>query len=156
MQVPSAFNAMESRNNNMFNPRPPLPRPYGIEPTPSLPGFYITSEDDIKAKDVPMDGSISFFPYRDLSHIAIRQWNSTGNIECLTYVLDVPKDQDPPPQSEQAEPAPSAEQQIVTTLNSLNNGLAATFTTFADVLNGMRQDMAVISQRLNDLDGGRG
>ncbi len=55
---------------------------------PVLPGFYISSPQDIAPRDVPMDGSISFFPSNDLSYIIIKQWTGNGTIADAKYVLD--------------------------------------------------------------------
>lgn len=155
MQVPGMMNNMESRNATVFNPRPVIPRPYTLDSTPSLPGFYINSEEDIRAKDVPMDGSISFFPYRDLSRIEIRQWNGAGNIERLSYILDAPKDQKAEEISNEPR-KPSSEELILGTLNDINQGLSSTFTTFASVLKDMQTSMSDISKRLDKMDGGVG
>lgn len=55
---------------------------------PVLPGFYISSPQDITPRDVPMDGSISFFPSNDLSYIIIKQWTGNGTIADAKYILE--------------------------------------------------------------------
>lgn len=70
---------------------------------PSLPGFYISDPNNISARDVPMDGSISFFPANDLSYIIIKQWNGNGMISEAKYILAPPATaQNPQPQEQTA------------------------------------------------------
>lgn len=159
------------RQNSVQNPYriPPLnPRP-SFDPPRHLPGFYISSEEDIVAGDVPMDGSISFFPYKDLSKIVIRQWNSDGDLEALTYVLDQP--QIPQPQQAQVsqQPPQNASQgnetdAIVSVLSQISQGLNASFNQFGSTLQSIQQQINAMDQRYNILahqnaledDGGRG
>lgn len=151
MQVP--INVSQN-NQNMFSPRPQLsiPRPsFSQDSSPSIPGFYISSEEEIKPRDVPMDGSISFFPYKNLSKIVVRQWDSYGNIESLTYILDKPEQG--PEQTENPLQTESREPGIIETLNNLNQGLASTFTTFAEVLRDMRNDISNLVKHFEEEDG---
>lgn len=64
----------------------PMGNNYRDDPRPTLPGFYISSPMNISARDVPMDGSISFFPAEDLSYIIIKQWSGNGMISEARYV----------------------------------------------------------------------
>lgn len=59
---------------------------YRDEVRPTLPGFYVSSPQSISARDVPMDGSISFFPAEDLSYIIIKQWCGNGMISEARYI----------------------------------------------------------------------
>lgn len=168
MQLPSNITPPGNRQNN-FMPRltVPPPRPmYSTAPPLTLPGYYVSTEDDIVLEDVKMDGSISFFPSKDLSRIYIRQWNKQGDLEGLTYVLqqpDLPKPQDPIPvpkpmnQPEQ----PDQNELLLQTLSSLNNGLAASFQQFGatlqDIQRSTQESFRMVSEKLDGLtDGGMG
>lgn len=70
----------------------------GIPPSRTLPGFFVSRPEDIAPRDVPMDRSISFFPANDLSSITIKQWNTNGTIDTMTFVPFRPEPQ-PQPQS---------------------------------------------------------
>lgn len=71
----------------------PQPQPYtpsnyqwGNNPSRSqLKGFYVNDPNNIRPGDVPMDGSISFFPAQDLSFIVIKQWNSMGQLDQMIF-----------------------------------------------------------------------
>lgn len=58
----------------------------GQKSFPTLPGMLVNTPDDILAKDVPMDGSISLFLMSDLSAILAKQWNSKGSIDTVQFV----------------------------------------------------------------------
>lgn len=53
-------------------------------------GKIITEMSQITANDVPMDGSVAFFPKQDLSEVYAKSWNADGTIRTVTYkpVLD--------------------------------------------------------------------
>lgn len=143
--------------------RPFTPRFSTIDQSLTLPGFYVSSEDEIRPGDVNMDGSISFFPSKDLQKIYIRQWNKNGELERLTYTLTNPVQEAPQP----LPPAPQQQQvstdaAIVQALNGLNNGLANTFSQFGAVMQNMNQKLESMDQAISNLhqaspdDGGRG
>lgn len=155
-------------NRGTFMPRLPGPPPLrtSFDPPPSLPGYFVDSEDDIIVRDVPMDDSISYFPTRDLSKIFIRQWNKQGNLEHLTYVLEQPEPKnlpapEAPPLMPQQEPSKELTA-IADTLSSLNSGLAATFGQFGSVLQSMQQKLDGVEKKIMDIprftidDGGKG
>lgn len=165
MTVPN--NAGNSNNRYSFGMQPQRPIPprfSSLDPSPTLPGFYVTSEDEIRPGDVNMDGSIAFFPSKDLQKIYIRQWNKNGELERLTYVLSNPASE--PQNSQLMAPAPvqqpAFENTVAQALNNLNNGLSNTFAQFGAVLQNMNQRFDRLEQSLPDLhqgatdDGGRG
>lgn len=157
-----------SNNRGLYAPRLPSlssMRP-SFEPPPTLPGYFVNSEDDIIVRDVPMDDSISYFPTRDLQKIFIRQWNKQGNLEHLTYVLEQPEPKSlPSPEAphtpQQSEPSKEMSM-IAETLTSLNNGLAATFGQFGGVLQTMQQKLDGLERQISEIprftvdDGGQG
>lgn len=53
-------------------------------------GKIIAEISQITANDVPMDGSVAFFPKQDLSEVYAKSWNADGTIRTVTYkpVLD--------------------------------------------------------------------
>lgn len=134
-------------------------------PPSTLPGYYIESEKDIVAQYIPMDGSISFFPYKDLSKIVIKQWDANG-LNTLEYVIAPPppmnnaqNSQDA--QQSQANPTAAAVQPaiqtsdtkaIVETLQNLNLAMANTFNQFGATLQGMQNEISALAGEI----GGRG
>lgn len=52
----------------------------------TLPGRQISSIDEIMPNDVPMDGSVSFFPVRDGSCVYAKYWNRQGTIDTVKFV----------------------------------------------------------------------
>lgn len=168
MPIQPPNTSMQNMNNRgPFMPRLPSPPPLRstFETVPTLPGYFVNSEEDILVRDIPMDDSISYFPTRDLTKIYIRQWNKRGNLEHLTYVLEQPETKNLP--APEAPPMPQAEPskemtQVTEILTSLNNGLASTFGQFGTVLQEMQQSISGLEQKISDIprftvdDGGRG
>ena len=67
----------------------------GIQAVPyqqnqGIAGKMIADLNQITANDVPMDGSVAFFPKQDLSEVYAKSWNADGTIRTVTYkpVLD--------------------------------------------------------------------
>ena len=48
-------------------------------------GRVVQSADMITANDVPMDGSVAFFPKSDLSEIYAKQWSADGTISTMVF-----------------------------------------------------------------------
>lgn len=48
-------------------------------------GKMIAEINQITANDVPMDGSVAFFPKQDLSEVYAKSWNADGTIRTVTY-----------------------------------------------------------------------
>lgn len=130
----------------------------------SLPGYFIQSENEIIAKNIPMDGSISFFPYRDLSRIVIKQWDANG-INTLSYVLEQPQ---APQQAQQSEsdklpltpPVAPKPDPIMETLQAINAGLSNTFGQVGTTLQAIQQEVnqlnTLMTGVINGDIGGRG
>lgn len=53
---------------------------------PALVGRWVNTFDDIKPQDVPMDGSICFFPQSDYSCIYAMVWGNNGQIIPYRFV----------------------------------------------------------------------
>lgn len=50
-----------------------------------IQGKVVQSESAIMANDVPMDGSVAFFPLQDMSAIVVKQWDANGTIRKTVY-----------------------------------------------------------------------
>lgn len=48
-------------------------------------GKVVQSQDMIVANDVPMNGSVAFFPKQDLSEIYAKQWGADGKISTMVF-----------------------------------------------------------------------
>lgn len=56
-------------------------------------GRVVQSVESINANEVPMDGSMAFFPKQDLSEIYVKGWNADGTIKTIVYKpYTAPKD----------------------------------------------------------------
>lgn len=163
MQAPNTMQSSQNMRNN-FSTRPALPAPprlynFGTT-TPTLPGRFVNSEDEIAPGEVEMDNSIFYFPTRDLSHIFIRQWNRNGELERLTYVLEQPTTQaplpppPPPPMAQQQEPSQNESSMLAEALANLNQGLAQTFGQVGQALQGMQASIDAMSKQIASMTEG--
>ena len=48
-------------------------------------GKIVPAVENITANDVPMDGSVAFFPRQDMSEIYAKSWNADGTIKTVIY-----------------------------------------------------------------------
>lgn len=48
-------------------------------------GRIVQTVENINANEVPMDGSMAFFPKQDLSEIYVKGWNANGTINTIVY-----------------------------------------------------------------------
>lgn len=56
-------------------------------------GKVVQVMENITANDVPMDGSVAFFPKQDMSEIYAKSWNADGTIKTIVYKpYTTPKD----------------------------------------------------------------
>lgn len=132
-------------------------------PPSTLPGYYIESEKDIVAQYIPMDGSISFFPYKDLSKIVIKQWDANG-LNTLEYVIAPPPPMNNTQNSQDSQQSQNGQvnaavapqhapiDPIVETLQNLNAAMANTFNQFGATLQGMQNEISALAGEI----GGRG
>lgn len=100
---PSAYDP--DPNQRMWNSTAPTPMSSNLSrwanPTPPppdisyLPGRVINHPDEIMPKEVPMDGSVSVFPLKDLSAIIVKGWNNQGQLVPVTYIPKPPEPQAP-------------------------------------------------------------
>lgn len=57
----------------------------GTPQTIGINGRVVQGLDNINANEVPMDGSMAFFPKQDLSEIYVKGWNADGTIKTIVY-----------------------------------------------------------------------
>lgn len=48
-------------------------------------GRIVQSVENINANEVPMDGSMAFFPKQDMSEIYVKAWDANGLIKTIVY-----------------------------------------------------------------------
>lgn len=151
----------------MPNPaNPPMarmtpPRPINAPRTQYLPGRFINSEADITPGEIPMDGSISFFCTNDLGRIIIKQWNAQGTLDTMSYTLDRPQPAESVQQNQQSQmpdPPPPPNQQTqqdpnAAAIKALTDSIEGAFNNLAG---SIQQGMQALSDKLDNLEGGRG
>lgn len=71
--------SVPSQNRNPFVPQ---------QTRYNLRGHYIQNPDEIQAGEVPMDGSVSFFPMDDNSAIIGKMWDKNGKLQQVRYIPD--------------------------------------------------------------------
>ena len=69
-----------------YNALQNVPR-YQLQPEiqQGICGKIVQSVDSIMANDVPMNGSVAFFPKSDLSEIYAKQWSADGTISTMVF-----------------------------------------------------------------------
>lgn len=69
-----------------YNALQNVPR-YQLQPEiqQGICGKIVQSVDSIMANDVPMNGSVAFFPKSDLSEIYAKQWGADGKISTMVF-----------------------------------------------------------------------
>lgn len=78
-------------NQMRFPEQQPIQQPVQQMQHPNLPvqtgvnGRIVTAVEQITANDVPMDGSMAFFPKQDLSEIYVKGWSADGTIKTIVY-----------------------------------------------------------------------
>lgn len=98
---------MFSANNYGYNPygryvsQQPMQQPVQpmqpIEPVrTNLQGKQVESVDVVKATDIPLDGSISYFPLTDGSAIITKQLQANGTSKTLIYKQIVEEQEEAP------------------------------------------------------------
>lgn len=65
-------------------------------------GRVVESEADIKPNEVPMDGSVTFFPKSDYSVVFGKTWTENGTIRSMRYLLEQENPIPPEPKKDEA------------------------------------------------------
>lgn len=68
-----------------YNPMANYQRYQQPEPTQGISGRVVQAVETINPNEVPMDGSVAFFPKQDLTEIYAKSWNADGTIHTLTF-----------------------------------------------------------------------
>ena len=55
---------------------------------PVIPGRIVMNEEEIKANEIPMDGTPALFIKNDFSCVWSKTWNSNGSINTSKFVLE--------------------------------------------------------------------
>lgn len=73
-------NYQQSLQQPMQMNQQPIP-----QQTTGINGRVVQAVENINANEVPMDGSMAFFPKQDLSEIYVKGWNANGRIKTIVY-----------------------------------------------------------------------
>lgn len=93
-QIPQANNYMPQYQSYQptYNPMQNIQRFQQPQQTDQMQqgifGKVVQSQDSIVANDVPMNGSVAFFPKSDLSEIYAKQWSADGTISTMVFKPD--------------------------------------------------------------------
>jgi hypothetical protein len=88
---PQYYNPLAQVQNRAIDYQQNMPNTYQQNQiVQGINGKIISEMSQITANDVPMDGSVAFFPKQDLSEVYAKSWNADGTIRTVTYkpVLD--------------------------------------------------------------------
>lgn len=79
MQNPYAdrMNFLQNYQQSLQQPMP--------QQTTGINGRVVQAVENINANEVPMDGSMAFFPKQDLTEIYAKSWNADGTIRTLIF-----------------------------------------------------------------------
>lgn len=119
MQTYQPYYPQMNNYNQQYNPQQPyMDRLAGLQqfqqnlqmqqPQPQpmqmgISGRVVPNPENIAANDVPMDGSVAFFPMQDMSQILVKSWNADGTIKTLIYKPFVQEPNNLSPGAEKAE-----------------------------------------------------
>lgn len=84
-------NTYADRMNFLQNYQQSLQQPMQMNQQPipqqiaGINGRVVQTVENINANEVPMDGSMAFFPKQDLSEIYVKGWNANGRIKTIVY-----------------------------------------------------------------------
>ena len=62
-----------------------IPQQQNLQMQTGINGRMVAAVEQIAANDVPMDGSVAFFPKQDLTEIYAKQWGADGSIKTVVY-----------------------------------------------------------------------
>lgn len=78
------FNPYAERMNQLQTFQQSLQYPSPQQPA-LLSGRVVDAAESIMANDVPMDGSFSIFPKRDMTEVYVKYWTGEGKIATLVF-----------------------------------------------------------------------
>lgn len=83
-------NIQRFQSQEQIQPQIQQPMPQQIA---GINGRIVQAVENINANEVPMDGSMAFFPKQDMSEIYVKGWNADGTINTIVYKpYTAPKD----------------------------------------------------------------
>ena len=83
-------NIQRFQSQEQIQPQVQQPMPQQIA---GINGRIVQAVENINANEVPMDGSMAFFPKQDMSEIYVKGWNADGTINTIVYKpYTAPKD----------------------------------------------------------------
>ena len=84
-QQPIMSNYIPQYGAYQYNPMASYQRYQQPEPAQGISGRVVQAVETINPNEVPMDGSVAFFPKQDLTEIYAKSWNADGTIRTLTF-----------------------------------------------------------------------
>lgn len=75
-------------------PRTPATSPQAVPPT-NLFGRMVTDISEVTPQEVPMNGSVSFFPTNDYKAVYAKCWSPDGTIQTFKFVPEQQLSQEP-------------------------------------------------------------
>ena len=75
-------NIQRFQSQEQIQPQIQQPMPQQVA---GINGRIVQAVENINANEVPMDGSMAFFPKQDLTEIYAKSWNADGTIRTLTF-----------------------------------------------------------------------
>ena len=108
--------------------------PQRIQTEPQIMGKIVQNAEMITANDVPLNGSVAFFPKQDLSEIYAKSWTADGVIRTMTFK---------PIQNEEVSnlSTESTERQIGEILN-VTDGLEKTLNEIVSKIDNLEKNLA--------------
>lgn len=107
--------------------------PQRIQQEPQIMGKIVQNAEMITANDVPLNGSVAFFPKQDLSEIYAKSWTADGVIRTMKFK---------PIQNEEVNSSTkSTESQIGAILN-VTDGLEKTLNEIVSKIDNLEKNLA--------------
>ena len=130
------YQQQQMNYNPVFTNYPQIAQniPQRIQQEPQIMGKIVQNAEMITANDVPLNGSVAFFPKQDLSEIYAKSWTADGVIRTMTFK---------PIQNEEVSnlSTESTERQIGEILN-VTDGLEKTLNEIVSKIDNLEKNLA--------------
>lgn len=123
---PQYYNPLAQVQNRPIDYQQNIPNNYQQNQiVQGINGKMIAELNQITANDVPMDGSVAFFPKHDLSEVYAKSWNADGTIRTVTYkpVLDGEPKTAPEPEKLKCDLSEESAQNIMNKFDEISDRL---------------------------------
>lgn len=123
---PQYYNPLAQVQNRPIDYQQNIPNNYQQNQiVQGINGKMIAELNQITANDVPMDGSVAFFPKQDLSEVYAKSWNADGTIRTVTYkpVLDGETKTVPEPEKLKCDLSEESAQNIMNKFDEISDRL---------------------------------